>query len=163
MSIPVVFNAPAYFVDVRFSGETATVHNQAYNITRTVPLDGSEAPADAEGRFGIVSGRVDGETLVIESRDFPPSKWGLGAATQVNGGGADVPSSEQKVLTERYSVTEDAQTLLYDPAYMSRPYTTSIELARAPDETPMYTYDCEVDAASMFSRDPGQSLIGEAD
>jgi len=164
MSFPVVFNAPNYFLDLRLTDRQAVLRNQAYDIVRTIPLDGSSAPADAKGQFGVVSGRIEGNTLVIDSHDYPVSKWGLGAATQINGGGADVPSSPQKTLTEWFSVSEDAQTLTYrytlnDPVYMSRPHTASIELARVPDATPMYAYNCEKDAASMFSRAPGESLL----
>lgn len=164
MSFPVVFNAPNYFLDLRLSDGEAVLRNQAYDIVRTIPLDGSSAPADPEGQFGIVSGRIEGDTLVIDSHDYPVSKWGLGAATQINGGGADVPSSPQKTLTESFSVSDDAQTLtyrytLYDPVYMARPHTASIELARVPDDTPWYAYNCEKDAASMFSRAAGESLL----
>lgn len=164
MSFPVVNNAPGYFMDIRFEGDVAVVRNQAYDIVRRVPLDGAEAPADPEGRFGLVRGKVEETTLVVDSRGFPPSPWGLGAATQINGGGADVPSSPDKVLTERFSVSVDAQTLIYeytlnDPVYMSRPHTARIELQRVPDEVPMYPYNCEEDAASMFSRPPGESLL----
>jgi hypothetical protein len=164
MSIPVIFNAPGYFVDIRFDGEQVVVRNQAYDIARTVPLTDTWAPADPNGTFGTVRGKIEGNTLIIESRDYPVSKWGLGAATQINGGGADVPSSAQKTVTERYSVSEDGQTLLfeytlYDPVYMSRPHTARIPIARVSDDVPMYPYECDVDAASMFSRRPGESLL----
>src|SRR5690606_14042679 len=114
MSIPVVFNAPSYFVDIRFGDGNVVIRNEAYDVHRTVPLGANYAPADPEGQWGRVRGRIEGETLVVESRDYPPSKWGLGAATQINGGGADVPSSEQKTLMERFSVSDDALTLLYE-------------------------------------------------
>jgi hypothetical protein len=164
MSVPVIFNAPAYFVDIRFGDDDVVVRNQAYDIIRTVPLDGSRAPADADGQFGMVSGRIDGDTLVIDSDSFPPSRWGLGAATQVNGGGADVPSSEQKTLEERFSTSADGLTLIYeyelfDPVYMAEPHRARIEMPRVADDIPMYPYDCDVDAASMFSRGAQESLL----
>jgi hypothetical protein len=164
MSIPVVFNAPSYFVDIRFGDGNVVIRNEAYDVHRTVPLGTEFAPADPEGQWGRVRGRIDGDALVVESRDYPPSKWGLGAATQINGGGADVPSSEQKEVTERFSVSDDALTLIYeytlfDPVYMREPHEARIEMARVSDDSPMYPYDCNVDAASMFSRDPGERLL----
>jgi hypothetical protein len=164
MSIPVVFNAPSYYVDIRFGTDNVVVYNQAYDIKRTVPLTGQSAPADPEGRFGVVRGRIDGNALVIESRDYPVSKWGLGAATQINGGGADVPSSAQKTVTERYTVSEDGLTLifeydLFDPVYMRAPHHARIEMPKVADDAPMYRYDCNVESARQFSRDPGQSLL----
>jgi len=166
MSIPVVFNAPSYFVDIRFGANNVVIRNEAYDVHRTVPLGDTFAPADPKGQWGNVRGHIEGDTLVVESRDYPVSKWGLGAATQINGGGADVPSSEQKTLTERYSVSDDALTLIYeytlfDPVYMSRPHNARIEIARVADDSPMYPYDCNAEAARMFSRDAGESLLQE--
>jgi hypothetical protein len=164
MSIPVVFNAPSYFVDVRFGADNAVIRNEAYDVERTVPLGDDFEAADPKGQWGRVRGHIEGDTLVVESRDYPPSKWGLGAATQVNGGHADVPSSAQKTVTERFSVSDDALTLIYeytlsDPVYMREPYTARIELKRVPDDARWVPYDCNVSSASQFSRDPGQSLL----
>jgi hypothetical protein len=166
MSIPVVFNAPSYYVDIRFGKDNVVIKNQAYDIARTVPLTGESAPADADGQFGVVRGRIDGDALVVESRDYPVSKWGLGAATQINGGGADVPSSAQKTVTERYTVSDDGLTLifeydLFDPVYMLKPHHARIEMPKVSDDAPMYPYNCNVDAARQFSRDAGQSLLTE--
>jgi hypothetical protein len=164
MSIPVVFNAPSYYVDIRFLAGKVVIRNEAYDVNRTVPLGNDFAPADPKGQWGRVRGHLEGDTLVVESRDYPPSKWGLGAATQVNGGHADVPSSAQKTVTERFSVSDDALTLIYeytlfDPVYMRKPYTARIEMKRVPDDARWVPYDCNVASASQFSRDPGQSLL----
>jgi hypothetical protein len=157
MSIPDVFLAPFYLFDIRLVEQRAVLHNEAYDIRRTVSLDGKAAPADPRNQFGIVSGRIEGEVLILDSRGYPPSKWGLGAAAQSLGGDADVPSSEQKTVTERYSVSEDGTTLvleftLHDPMYMTHPYTSKVELTRVPEATEMYPYECDVESASMWSR-----------
>lgn len=164
MSIPVVFNAPSYFVDIRFGAGKVVIRNEAYDVNRSVPLGNDFEPADPKGQWGRVRGHIEGATLVVESRDYPPSKWGLGAATQVNGGHADVPSSAQKTVTERFSVSDDALTLIYeytlfDPVYMREPYTARIELKRVPDAARWVPYNCNTSSASQFSRDPGQSLL----
>jgi hypothetical protein len=164
MSIPGIFNAPSYFVDIRFGNDNVVIRNEAYDVHRTIPLGVAFTPADPNGYWGKVRGRIEGSTLVVESRDYPPSKWGLGAATQINGGSADVPSSAQKTLTERYSVSDDALTLIYeytlfDPVFMRAPHEARIEIARVTDDSPMYAYDCNVDAASMFSRAPSERLL----
>jgi hypothetical protein len=164
MSIPVVFNAPSYFVDIRFGDGNVVIRNEAYDVNRTVPLGSEFTPADPKGQWGKVRGRVEDATLVVESRDYPPSRWGLGAATQINGGGADVPSSEQKTVTERFSVSDDGLTLVYaytlfDPVYMREPHNARIELKRVPDDSRWVPYECNVESASMFSRDAKQSLL----
>jgi hypothetical protein len=111
-----------------------------------------------------VRGRIEGDALVVESRDYPVSRWGLGAATQINGGGADVPSSEQKTLVERFSTSEDGLELyydytLYDPVYMSAPHDARIVMQRVSDEEPWSEYNCDVDSARQFSRAPGESVL----
>src|SRR6185503_11036068 len=40
VSIPEVFHSPSYFVDIRLTATQAVVRNQAYDIVRTIPLDG---------------------------------------------------------------------------------------------------------------------------
>jgi len=73
------------------------------------------------------------------------------------GGGADVPSSEQKTIVERYSVSDDGRTLtvtyvVEDAANLIEPYSDSVELCRVADDTPMYLDECDFDSASRFSR-----------
>ena len=164
MSVPVVMNAPSYFVDIRFQGDHVVIHNEAYDVDRRVPLGNEFAPADPNGQWGNVRGRIEGGQLIVESRDYPPSRWGLGAATQINGGGADVPSSAEKRLTERFSTSEDGLELryeydLFDPVYMSRVHTARIVMRRVADDSPMYAYDCNVESARQFSRGEGESVL----
>jgi hypothetical protein len=158
MSIPDIYNAPSYIVTIEIANDRAVVSNQAYKVVRTIPLDGSEAPADPKQQFGIVRGRIDDGALVIESRAYPASAWGLGAATQIMGAGADVPSSPQKTVVERFSLSPDGLTLTYeytvqDPVYLAAPFTHRVQWARLANDTPIYPYDCDVESASQFSRD----------
>ena len=164
MSIPVVMNAPGYYVDIRFGDGEAVIRNEAYDVHRTVPLGDTFAKADPAGQWGEVRGHIDGDALVVESRNYPVSSWGLGAATQINGGGADVPSSEQKTVVERWSVSEDGLELHYDyvlndPAYLAREHRARVVLARVADDAPMYDYACDVDSARQFSRSAGESVF----
>ena len=158
MSIPDIYNAPSYIVTIEIGDKQAVVRNQAYKVVRTIPLDGSEAPADPKQQLGIVRGRIDNGALVIESRAYPASAWGLGAATQIQGAGADVPSSTQKTVVERFSASADGLKLVYeytvqDPVYLSAPFTHRVEWSRLANDTTIYPYDCDVESASQFSRD----------
>jgi hypothetical protein len=101
---------------------------------------------------------MEGNVLVIESSGYPASAWGLGAATQVMGAGADVPSSAQKTVVERFSASENGLALIYeytveDPVYLTESFSHRVEMARLPDDTVFYVYDCDVESASQFSRD----------
>jgi hypothetical protein len=157
MSIPDIFNAPFYLFEIKLDGQRVTLHNEAYEIVRTVTLGGPGAPVDPKGQFGTATARLDGDVLVIESKGYPASKWGLGAEVQALGAGKDVPSSAQKAVTERYAVSPDGRTLVldytvFDPAYMTKAYAGRIELTRVPESAALYPYQCDLESASMWSR-----------
>jgi len=156
-NVPAVFNSP-YLFELRITDEAAIIRHEAYSITRTVPLSGVARQVEPTGLFGTAVGRVEGDALVIESSGFPPSGWGLGVAGTTNGAGADVPSSAQKKLLERFSVSSDGSMLtveytLEDPVYLTEPYSSSVVLTRVADDSPMYEYACEPENASKFSRE----------
>jgi hypothetical protein len=158
MTVPDVFTAPFYLFEIKLDGPRVVLHNEAYDVVRTVALGGPPTPVDPSRQFGVATARLDGDALVVESRSFPASKWGLGAEVQIFGAGADVPSSTQKTVTERYAVSPDGRTLLLDytvndPAYMTKPYAGRVELTRVPDTAALYPYQCDVESASMWSRD----------
>ena len=135
------------------------LHHEVFDITRTVPLNGESRQAEPTGVLGTVSGRIEGDALVVESSGYPASAWGLAIAVGTNGSGADVPSSVQKTVVERYSIGEDDTRLVVevsfeDPVYMREPYSDRLEFSRVSKDTPWYDYVCEVDSAERFSRDP---------
>ena len=167
MNIPDIFNAP-YLLDVEITDNELIIFNQPWDVERRIPLDGESVQAEPSGLFGTVSARIEGDVIIIESRDYPPSRWGLGSATQYLGSGADVPSSPDKQVTERIRLSEDAQTIHYDytlvdPVYLSGPFSSSLEFSRLSAETPMYPYDCEEESAAMFSRTPEDSQLQVGD
>jgi len=156
MNFPDIFNAP-YLFDLRIEDNTVVLYNVPWEVERRIPLNGQPTRPRLDGLFGVVMGRIEGSSIVLESGGYIPSRWGLGSATQKLGGGVDIPSSARKRLNEKFSVSEDGQTLIYeytvsDSAYLAAPYNGSNELSRVADSTPLYDYDCEVEAASMFSR-----------
>ena len=158
ISIPSIYDAP-YLNDIEVRDGEVVFYHEVYNISRTIPLDGTPRRAEPSGVLGVVTGRIDGDQLVVESRDYPASAWGLAIAVGTNGGGADVPSSAQKTVIERYSASADGRTLtveytVEDPIYLSESYTSHVDLIRVPDDAPMYDYDCELESAKRFSRDP---------
>ncbi len=163
MNFPDMFNAP-YLFDLSFEENTAVLFNEAWKVLRRVPLNGLPVRPRMDGLFGVVRAKVDGETLVLESGGYIPSRWGLGSATQKLGAGNDMPSSARKTLTERFRVSDDGQVLIYeytlkDPIYMTAAYSGTQELFRVADDTPLYDYDCEIEAAAMFSRTPGDASL----
>lgn len=163
MNIPDIFNAP-YLFDVLVAGNEITIHNQPWKVERRIVLDGSAIVTEPQGAFGVVRGRLEGSTVILASERFPPSGWGLGGATQFLGSGVDLPSSAQKKVTERFSLSEDGLTLNYDytledPAYLTQPFNGHLQFTRVAADTPMYPYECDVESASMFSRRPGDNAL----
>lgn len=158
INVPDLFFQPFWLFEVRIDEHQAVLHNELYDIVRTVPIGDDEATADPDGWFGVVRGRVEGDSLVVESHGFPASGWGLGG--EEAHGGAEVPSSKQKKLTERFSVSPDGRTLYYeytleDPVYLTGPKSGRVALTRVPLDTPMYPYVCDIESARMWSRTRG--------
>jgi hypothetical protein len=164
VNMPELLHAPFFLLEIEVAEDRAIFRHELYDIVRTVPLRGQTLKADTQGLFGLTTGRVEGNQLIVDSHDYPPSKWGLGIATQPLGGGADVPSSNRKAVTERYSVSDDGQSLsveyrLDDPVYLDGPYRGRVELTRVPDSTAMYSYQCDPEAAAMWSRSAGDAPL----
>jgi hypothetical protein len=156
MNFPDMFNAP-YLFDLRIEDGVAILYNVPWEVERRIPINGQPTRPRLDGLFGVVLARQEGEDLVLESGGYIPSAWGLGSATQKLGGGRDMPASARKRVTERFSVSDDGQTLVYeytvtDPIYLRAPYSDRLELSRVADSTPLYDYVCEQEAASMWSR-----------
>ena len=156
-NVPAVFYSP-YLFDIRVVDQQAIIRHESYSVTRTVPLNSEPRRAEPSGVFGMTTGRIESDELVVESSAYPPSGWGLAVAGTTNGAGADVPSSAEKKLTERYSASDDGSRLtvsytLEDPVYLTEPYSGQVELSRVTDDEPMHAYDCELDSATRFSRD----------
>lgn len=157
-NVPATYHAP-YQVGIRIEDGEATIHHELYNVTRTIQLDAEPQQAEETGLFGLAAGRIDGDELVVESAGFTVSGWGLATASDELGVGTDIPSSEQKELEERFSVSDDGQTLtvsytLEDPAYLTGPYVGTATLNRVADDEPLHPYECELESAERFSRDP---------
>ena len=157
-NVPATYHAP-YQIEIRIEGSEVTIHHELYNLTRTIHLDSEPQRAEPAGVFGLATGRIEGDELVIESAGFLASGWGLGTASDELGVGTDIPSSERKELLERFSVSDDGQTLtvsyaLDDPAYLTQSYVGTATLNRVADDEPLHPYHCELDSAERFSRDP---------
>jgi hypothetical protein len=161
INVPDIFFSAFFLLEIRIDEHTATLHNEYFDVVRTIPLAGTPLIADARGLFGHAVGRIDGDALVVESRDFPPSLWGLGVEEWH---GADIPSSVHKTLTERFSATPDGRTLVYeytlaDPEYMTASKSGRIELTRVPADTPFYPFVCDAESAAMWSRHRGEAPL----
>ena len=157
LNTPSVYHAPNYLHEIKVTDDEVILFHEVYHVTRTVPLGAEPQPVEPTGLLGRARGSVEGDELVIDSHDFPASRWGLAMAALPNGNGADIPSSESKRVTERLSVSGDGRTMVVeyrveDPVYLTQPYTQRVTFYRIAADTPIYDYACNVDSASRFSR-----------
>ena len=156
--VPASYHSPYQFA-IEINGAEAVIQQEMYSVTRTIPLGSAPRKSEPTGLFGLATGRIEGDELVVESTGFPASGWGLGTASDELGVGTDIPASDQKTLVERFSVSDDGQTLIVryrvaDPVYLTAAYDGVAMLNRVADGEPMYPYICELDSAERFSRDP---------
>lgn len=113
---------------------------------RIVYLDGRAHPPAAQTSLqGHSVGRWDGKTLVIETTNFREHPIGLSLS---------MPSSTQKKLTERLSLSADGKTLLYsgvleDPVYLAKPVEWSGKWEYRPTMKPSGE-KCNIEVASRF-------------
>ena len=121
-----------YFEIVQSADHVAVMQEMAHE-TRIIPLDGREhIPAAVQQWTGDARGYWDGDTLVVETRNFSPQSRFLGH------------NAEGMNLTERYTLT-DENTLQWvltieDPKTWTRPWTMLINLKRSAE--PIYEYAC---------------------
>ncbi len=94
--------------------------------------------------LGHSIGWFDGETLVVDTAYFAPAQWGVGSG---------VSSSEQKHLTERFTLTDEGRRMQFeytieDPVYLTEPVTLSTTLALDSGYPFQDEYGCDPEAAS---------------
>jgi hypothetical protein len=109
--------------------------NEMVHDARIVPI--STRPHSGGRRWlGESRGRWDGDTLVVETRNFTTN--GTGTI------GLRVPPSEQLRLTERFTL-RDPQTLVYqftvdDPGTWTHPWTAAVPMQKSTED--IYEYAC---------------------
>ena len=146
--MPALLYAPFYVTAIKIEDKEVVFYHEVFDVARTVPLNSEPRPADEKGLYGLVNGRFEGNTLIVESSGYPESEMGLAFASSEIGNGGDVPSSADKTLIERYSVSDDGTKLnieytVVDPVYLAAPYSNSLQYSRVPTETKIYSNRCE--------------------
>ncbi len=112
---------------------------------RVIPVDDSpHLPAGVRQWDGDSRGRWEGNTLVVDTRNYNGKGWIAtnGAAGRIRG----IPQSEDLHVVERFTRVAD-DTILWeatidDPNVYTRPWTVAIPLTRDP-EYEIYEYACQ--------------------
>lgn len=150
MNLPSLLMLP-YVYQFTLSGDTLNVYHEYSQIRRPVVL-GSDERNVTDPLFGGRTGRFEGGELIIETVDFPAMSAGLASAWDPNGNGADIPSSEQKRLVERYTLNEDGSQMtvnytVTDPVFLAEPYSAQVVWHRMPPDSPIHAFECDADIA----------------
>ncbi len=122
------------------------VLNEMVHDSRIIPLDGRPHLTGVRQWAGDARGHWDGDTLVVESRNYTAktSSFDPGAT-------AGLGSGETLHLTERFTRL-DEDTLLYeytvdDPSTFARPFTVALPMRRL--DAPVFEYACHEGNYSM--------------
>jgi hypothetical protein len=148
-----------YLYELRAEGAGLVLQHEYAGISRPIVLD-AEAEASTPPAFGSRRSRIVGETLIVESRSFPPDEAGLASDWDLNGRGANIPSSDRKELIERYTLRDGGAILVLDytvtdPVYLTEPYSARIEWQRVRDDAALYEFECDVEAANRSKLSTG--------
>ena len=158
-NLPSLLYVP-YLYGIEVDQGEVRFHHEYYSIVRAVPLNGETVQAEPSGLFGRISGSVDGDAIVVESNGFPDLLAGMASDFDPNGVGADVPSSDQKQFTERYTLSDDGQTLfvdytIEDPVYLTESYSGQTQWTRLAAGTPIEDFECDAEIAAQSTSQEG--------
>jgi len=116
---------------------------------RLIYTDGSPHPADLDSWMGDSRGRWEGDTLVVDVRNYNDKTWFDMAG--------DFHSDALHVV-ERYRMT-DPDTIQYeatieDSKVFTKPWTISIPLHRRTDRDRLFEYSCQSEAEEVTGAFP---------
>jgi hypothetical protein len=112
---------------------------------RIIPLDGRPHPPDTVRQWvGTSRGRWEGNTLVVESRNFNNKRPGVGDTQMA--GLAFTGASEDMRVTERFTRV-DEDTIMYrftveDARTWARPWTAELPMAKLEPQGPLFEHAC---------------------
>ena len=167
------FNAGPPLIPSAYNNNMRIVQTPGYVVlmtemihdARIIPMDGSaHLPAAMRRWSGDSRGHWDGDTLVIETRNFTDKT----PAYQLPNGNVDDPtqigalgSGKDMKLTERLTRTGESR-LVYEytldaPSTFTRPFTVAIEMR--PIEDQMYEYACHEGNHAMIGMLRGARMM----
>lgn len=111
---------------------------------RIITFDATREPGEPS-KLGHSVARLDGDTLVIETTDFAPDRWGTHTG---------VDSSEQKHLVERLTLEPDGLAIniemtVTDPVYLETPVVINRRYVKVPDRD-LIVVECTRASARLF-------------
>lgn len=120
-------------IAIEVHDDTVIIHNEYWNTVRTIRrVTGQSAlPGDgAATRLGSSTARVEGATLIVESRNV--------AGSAFSPGGGDITTTDGTRIVERYAASGngarlDLELIIDDPASYRQPLVLALSRVRTPD------------------------------
>lgn len=148
---PMIVAVPQHLNEITIEADRVIIHNEFFNVRRTIWTDGREHPQDGERtNQGHSIGRWEDGVLVVDTRQFADSRSTLP--------GAGLPSGAQKHVVERYTLDADGTGIsidifLEDPEFLAEPFTYTLQW-RSSGYPELLTFTCEEDQATRFMFEP---------
>ena len=147
---------PGYLSNLQISqspGYVSVIVERLHDA-RLIPLDGRPFPSDhLRSWVGVSRGRWQGNTLVVESRNFNNRRPGVGDGTTA--GLVFRGATQDMRVTERFTPV-DANTIRYnftveDPKTWTKPWTAELDMVRLSPHGPMFEFACHEGNYSMLN------------
>ena len=139
--IPAGYNNAYQIVQTK---DFVVIHSEMIHDARMIPLDGRPPlPTSVQLLEGDSRGRWEGDTLVVETKNFADRNWiaTSAAAGRIKG----IPQSTALRIVERFTRVSpdriDYEARVEDPEIFTRPWTLAFPLTRD-DEYRIYEYAC---------------------
>jgi len=148
---PMIVAVPQHLNEIELHADRVTIHNEFFDVERTIYTDGRGHPDNAERtRQGHSIGTWDGNVLVVDTTLFADHRSTLP--------GTGLPSGSQKHVVERYTLNEDGTEIridftLEDPEFLAEPFTGTLDWHQS-TYTEISAFGCTVDQASRFMPEP---------
>jgi len=147
------FTAPLYLVlpgfkNIEIGDDVVFIRGEDSAVERVVHMNLASHDGTVETIQGHSIGSWDGDVLVVDTRHFASHRLGIGA---------DLGSSTEKHLVERFQLNPDGSGLTYsfeleDSEYLTAPVTSSSRWIYRPDVEFSPT-ECDLDSARRFLGD----------
>jgi hypothetical protein len=148
---PMIAAVPQHLNEITIGADRVTIHNEFFDVERTVWTDGRGHPEGGERtNQGHSIGRWENEELVVDTRLFADHRSTLP--------GAGLPSGSEKHVVERYALSGDGtqisiEIVLEDPEFLAEPFTHTLEW-RSSGYAELSTFTCDQDQAKRFMFEP---------
>jgi hypothetical protein len=148
---PTIIAVPQHLNEIRIADDRVEIHNEFFDVQRTIWTDGRGHPESGERtNQGHSIGRWENGDLIVDTRLFADHRSTLP--------GTGLPSGAGKHVVERYTLTSDGtgisiDVLLEDPEFLAEPFRHTLEW-RSAGYPALSPFTCSPEQAVRFMFEP---------